>query len=133
MNLIQSVLWVGSHFLVQQSFQGTHHLWSIVIAVVKGVFFLLSFCSLLWIMIMNEHEYWWILFTVHVWADIAYIYLLFPLGRSYCIVLYILVYLRVKQAQPKMFHSPKVENGVEIYLFLLWSIFLEKKFNCHTS
>ena len=36
-------------------------------------------------------------------------------------------YQRFKQAQPKMCHSSKVEDGVKITLSLLTSIFLEKK------
>ena len=38
-------------------------------------------------------------------------------------------HLCFEKAQPKMFHSPKVENGVENKLFTSWThIFEEKKF-----
>ena len=47
----------------------------------------------------------------------------------------VIVHLCFKHAQPKMCHSPKVENGFDNLFFLLWSKFLAfyywRTLNCH--
>ena len=56
-----------------------------------------------------------------------------------CILIVLVVprHLCFKQAQPNMFHSPKIENGVETWLYsLLGQVFLFLfilTLNCHKS